>query len=67
MCAPLVRAGDKLLPGVVLCQIETDKATLDYEWNGDEGIVAQLAYEPGHEPVAVGTPIAVLVCCVKSG
>lgn len=55
------KVGDKINPGDVLCQVETDKATLDFEWVGDAGYIAKLAFQPGHPPVSVGTAIAVLV------
>jgi pyruvate dehydrogenase E1 component beta subunit len=45
--------------GQVLCEIETDKATMEVE-AVDEGTVAKLLVEEGTEGVAVNTPICVL-------
>eukprot|EP00993_Chasmostoma_nieuportense_P000810 NODE_1743_length_1395_cov_15.772082_g1655_i0.p1 GENE.NODE_1743_length_1395_cov_15.772082_g1655_i0~~NODE_1743_length_1395_cov_15.772082_g1655_i0.p1 ORF type:complete len:448 (-),score=123.34 NODE_1743_length_1395_cov_15.772082_g1655_i0:52-1326(-) len=55
------KAGDRIQPGDVLCQIETDKATLDFEWVGDTGYIAKLLCDAHTDPLPVGSPIAVLV------
>jgi pyruvate dehydrogenase E1 component beta subunit len=54
-----VKVGDEVKSGQVLCEIETDKATMEVE-AVDEGTVAKLLVEEGTEGVAVNTPICVL-------
>jgi pyruvate dehydrogenase E1 component beta subunit len=55
----LVKVGDKIEPGQVIAEIETDKATMEVE-AVDEGTVAELLVEEGAQGVKVNTPIAVL-------
>ena len=52
--------GDEVAPGDVLAQIETDKATVDYEMQ-EEGFVAKLCYPEGAEGVELGKIVAILV------
>jgi biotin carboxyl carrier protein len=52
--------GDKIRPGDILASVETDKATLDWEWAGDEGYIAQVAAQP-EGAVKVGAEIGVWV------
>ncbi len=54
-----VKVGDEVKSGQVICEIETDKATMEVE-AVDEGTVARLLVEEGTEGVAVNTPICVL-------
>jgi pyruvate dehydrogenase E1 component beta subunit len=54
-----VKVGDAVKSGQVLCEIETDKATMEVE-AVDEGTVAKLLVEEGAEGVAVNTPICIL-------
>ncbi|WP_421998672.1 pyruvate dehydrogenase complex E1 component subunit beta [Reyranella sp.] len=54
-----VEVGDKVEAGQVICEIETDKATMEVE-AVDEGTVAKLLVEEGTEGVAVNTPICLL-------
>ncbi|MGE0574235.1 pyruvate dehydrogenase complex E1 component subunit beta [Reyranella sp.] len=54
-----VKVGDAVKSGQVICEIETDKATMEVE-AVDEGTVAQILVEEGAEGVAVNTPICVL-------
>src|SRR6185295_1445590 len=54
-----VKVGDKVKAGQVICEIETDKATMEVE-AVDEGTVAQILIEEGAEGVKVNTPICVL-------
>src|ERR1700733_12852393 len=54
-----VKVGDVVKSGQVLCEIETDKATMEVE-AVDEGTVAQILVEEGTEGVAVNTPICIL-------
>src|SRR6478736_2015881 len=54
-----VKVGDAVKSGQVICEIETDKATMEVE-AVDEGTVAQLLVPEGTEGVAVNTPILIL-------
>jgi len=54
-----VKVGDSVKAGQVICEIETDKATMEVE-AVDEGTVAKILVEEGTEGVAVNTPILVL-------
>lgn len=56
----LVKEGDTVASGDILCEIETDKATMEFE-AVDEGIVGKILITEGTEGVKVNTPIAVLV------
>ena len=53
----LKHEGDKVSPGDVLAEIETDKATMEVE-AVDEGIMGTILVQEGTENVAVNTPIA---------
>ena len=53
----LKREGDKVAPGEVIAEIETDKATMEVE-AVDEGILGRILIAEGTENVAVNTPIA---------
>ncbi len=55
----LVKEGDTVAPGDILAEIETDKATMEFEAI-DEGTVGQILVPEGTENVAVGTVIAML-------
>ncbi|MGE4327614.1 MAG: pyruvate dehydrogenase complex dihydrolipoamide acetyltransferase [Pseudodonghicola sp.] len=56
----LVKEGDTVQSGDLLAEIETDKATMEFE-AVDEGIVGKLLIPEGTEGVKVNTPIAVLL------
>ena len=56
----LVGQGDRVEPGDVIAEIETDKATMEVE-AVDEGIVGRIVVPEGSESVAVNAVIAVLV------
>ncbi len=56
----LVKEGDTVASGDILAEIETDKATMEFE-AVDEGVVGKILIEAGTEGVKVNTPIAVLV------
>ena len=56
----LVKEGDTVSSGDILAEIETDKATMEFE-AVDEGIVGKILIEEGTEGVKVNTPIAVMV------
>jgi pyruvate dehydrogenase E1 component beta subunit len=55
----LKKEGDKVKPGDVLAEIETDKATMEVEAI-DEGVLAKILVPDGTDDVAVNTKIAVL-------
>ncbi|MEO1222238.1 MAG: biotin/lipoyl-containing protein, partial [Pseudomonadota bacterium] len=55
----LVKVGDEITSGDIMAEIETDKATMEFE-AVDEGIVAAILIEEGTENVTVGTVIAML-------
>ncbi|KAL5569520.1 hypothetical protein UlMin_026095 [Ulmus minor] len=52
--------GDKIEVGDVLCEIETDKATLEFE-SLEEGYLAKILVPEGSKDIPVGQPIAVMV------
>ena len=56
----LVKKGDTVSAGDILAEIETDKATMEFE-AVDEGTIGKLLVEEGTEGVKVNTPIAVLL------
>ena len=56
----LVKEGDQVSSGDILAEIETDKATMEFE-AVDEGTVGKILIPEGTEGVKVNTPIAVLV------
>jgi pyruvate dehydrogenase E2 component (dihydrolipoamide acetyltransferase) len=55
----LVKEGDKVESGDILAEIETDKATMEFE-AVDEGKIAKILVPEGSEGVKVGQPIAIL-------
>ncbi len=55
----LVKVGDQVSAGDIMAEIETDKATMEFE-AVDEGVIAHIQVEEGTEGVAVGTVIATL-------
>ena len=55
----LVKEGDKVAPGDVIAEIETDKATMEVE-AVDEGTIARILIAAGSEGVKVNTAIAIL-------
>ncbi|MFP5478730.1 MAG: pyruvate dehydrogenase complex E1 component subunit beta [Alphaproteobacteria bacterium] len=56
----LVKEGDTVKSGQIIAEIETDKATMEFE-AVDEGIVGKILVAEGTAGVKVNTPIAVLV------
>ena len=56
----LVKEGDTVKSGMVIAEIETDKATMEFE-AVDEGIVGKILVAEGTAGVKVNTPIAVMV------
>ncbi|WP_374634348.1 pyruvate dehydrogenase complex E1 component subunit beta [Ferrovibrio sp.] len=55
----LVKEGDTVKAGDVMAEIETDKATMEFE-AVDEGVIEKILVPEGTEGVAVNTPIALL-------
>ena len=55
----LVKVGDKVSSGDIMAEIETDKATMEFE-AVDEGIITSIEIAEGSEGVKVGTVIAQL-------
>ncbi len=56
----LVKEGDEVKSGQILAEIETDKATMEFE-AVDEGRIGRLLVAEGTSGVKVNTPIAVLL------
>ncbi len=56
----LVKEGDTVSAGDIMAEIETDKATMEFE-AVDEGTIGKILIAAGTEGVKVNTPIAVLV------
>ncbi|VVT15637.1 pyruvate dehydrogenase complex dihydrolipoamide acetyltransferase [Erythrobacter sp. EC-HK427] len=55
----LVKVGDSVSAGDIMAEIETDKATMEFE-AVDEGVIAHIQVAEGTEGVKVGTVIATL-------
>jgi pyruvate dehydrogenase E2 component (dihydrolipoamide acetyltransferase) len=55
----LVKEGDTVSSGDILAEIETDKATMEFE-AVDEGVVSKILVPEGTDGVKVGTPIALI-------
>lgn len=52
--------GDELTPGEPIAEIETDKASMDFEFQ-EEGYLAKILVDAGTQDIPVGKPIAVYV------
>ena len=55
----LVKEGDTVQSGDILAEIETDKATMEFE-AVDEGVIGKILISEGTEGVKVNTPIAII-------
>ncbi len=55
----LVKEGDEVKAGDIMAEIETDKATMEFE-AVDEGTIEKILIPGGTDNVKVGTPIALL-------
>jgi len=55
----LVKEGDAIKSGDIIAEIETDKATMEFE-AVDEGTIASIVVAEGTDNVKVGTVIAVM-------
>jgi len=56
----LVKEGDRIKSGDLIAEIETDKATMEFE-AVDEGIIGKLLVSEGSEGVKVNSPIAIVL------
>ncbi len=56
----LVKEGDSVKSGDLMAEIETDKATMEFE-AVDEGVIGKILVAEGTEGVAVNAPIAILL------
>src|SRR6185295_856736 len=56
----LVKEGDEVHSGDILAEIETDKATMEFE-AVDEGRIGRLLVPEGAEGIKVNAPIATLI------
>ena len=56
----MVKEGDTVSSGDILAEIETDKATMEFE-AVDEGVIGKIVVPEGTEGVKVNAPIAVLL------
>ncbi|EEB85660.1 pyruvate dehydrogenase complex E1 component subunit beta [Roseobacter sp. GAI101] len=56
----MVKEGDTVSSGDIMCEIETDKATMEFE-AVDEGVIGKILIQEGTEGVKVNTAIAVLL------
>lgn len=54
------QVGDSVGPGDILAEVETDKATVDFEMQ-EEGYVARLLVEEGAQNICLGDQVAILV------
>lgn len=54
------KVGDQLSVGEPIAEIETDKASMDFEFQ-DDGYLAKILVDEGAKDLPVGTPIAVFV------
>ena len=55
----LVKEGDEVRSGDILAEIETDKATMEFE-AVDEGVISKILVPEGSDGVKVGTAIALM-------
>src|SRR6476619_3403175 len=52
------KEGDKIAPGDVIAEVETDKANMDFPLE-DEGVLLKLLVKEGHT-IKLGAPVAIL-------
>src|SRR3546814_5613580 len=55
----LVKEGDRVRSGTILAEIETDKATMEFE-AVDDGSIVKIIVPEGTDNVLVGTVIAII-------
>ena len=56
----LIKEGDKVAPGDLIAEVETDKATMEIE-AVEEGVLGKILVAEGTEGIPVNTPIAVIL------
>lgn len=54
------KEGDEVAAGHILAEVETDKATIEWE-SQEEGFIAKLLVPTGAKEIPVGTPVAIIV------
>ena len=54
------KEGDQINPGDILAEVETDKATVDFEMQ-ESGYVAKLLVPEGAKDISIGDMVAILV------
>ncbi|KYR01298.1 dihydrolipoamide acetyltransferase [Tieghemostelium lacteum] len=55
------KEGDKIEVGQAIAEIETDKATMDFEYEEQSGYLAKILVPEGSKNITVNTPIALIV------
>jgi len=55
-----MKVGDKISAGDILCDIQTDKATMEME-SMEDGYLAKILVEAGSDEIAVGQAVAIIV------
>jgi len=55
-----IEEGQAFGPGDVLCEVETDKATVDFEAQ-DDGVLAKILKPSGSQDIKVGAPVCIVV------
>ena len=55
----LIKEGDTVSAGDIIAEIETDKATMEFE-AVDEGTISKILVSEGSEGIKVNSPIAIL-------
>ena len=56
----LMKEGDRIQSGDIIAEIETDKATMEYEV-AEEGKIGRLLFPEGAEGIKINTPIALIL------
>eukprot|EP00978_Attheya_sp_CCMP212_P010710 scaffold26027_cov70-Attheya_sp.AAC.15 len=54
------KEGESFIAGDTLCEVETDKATMDFEAQ-DDGVIAKILADAGPNDIACGEPIMITV------
>lgn len=54
------KEGDSVQPGDIYCEVETDKATIEWEAQ-EEGFIAKILKGDGSQNIDVGVPVAIVV------
>jgi pyruvate dehydrogenase E2 component (dihydrolipoamide acetyltransferase) len=58
------KEGESVSAGDVICDVETDKATVGYEMV-DDGVIAKILIQEGAKDVPLGAPVAIMVTDAK--